>query len=743
MPQGIPLQTSLINKAMQDANRGIKTVTSAKAPGAPGIPDWLVDLVVPPDAQIDPTDAMNPMGSVMSKGLGPLGKLGMTLLKRFRGGPTTLGRLSDAKPLPIKGPTDSRITGLPPAPPTAPVTTVGTGGVKASEDQLFDTLRDRMERRRVRDIKNPPQPKPRQEPLKPYDRLRGSAISKEPTSFDGLLVEDVDNMHDNIGGKGSQAGHSLREGETWKDRIPGQQTFSGLDEYGDPTSEAGLEFMRDFNDLQWRDNQVTGYMDNLFNRNAKQRIQYSIPEFNRGAYEMEHAKQGNLMFGPGAPLFTASSEVPPYKANEALGTFNRAFKHLRDSNIVPPGVEPSDLVKRVEFTPGEGGLYSSNSKSFTAGVEDPTTIGHELRHAADDFTNPRMFDDYPVLNGVRTVDEMPPRYWIHPTEVNARATGNISDLLDESAKTGQQTLPGDFLEQFGGKLSQMEGDLNADRRLLKDNIRQNAANDIGVGKRPPTQVYDPYAHSYDRVFPEYSEDGGFYALNPSKGSAPKPQSSIPQYRSKSGMAVDVMDELKATPPPAPEGVDPKKWKLFMNPELGVRDLFDAGVSGDEFARMNQANPSIDNMLQDFADYATTGGPNSKGLPYRVGSAASDLPLTGPESAGVNELKKAAIDDDPVGYVGMLRSEDELATRTPAETNNLRQFIAGSPFPEAPMGQPNHVDALVQKLADYFTTPRFDPFIAPPAALRQINPNYERNAKLTREAIDKFGPKHDK
>jgi hypothetical protein len=335
--------------------------------------------------------------------------------------------------------------------------------------------------------------------------VRGSAIEEPPASFDDYMKQDADNLHENAGGRGSNAGQFSREGESYLEQIPGQQTFGdlGVTKNNANEMEIGRDFMQDYNDFQKHDNDVLDLLNNVFTRHDRQVLQPRRgPTETMEAFRMKNAEQTDIPFGPGAPLFSADASIPPYKANEAIQGFNDAFNHVKDVDMLPQMMEPSDLAPRVHIRPDDGGIYSTRTKNLEMGIAGPTPIAaHELRHASDNFRTPRIFDDYPMLFGRNTTDTMPPEYWRHPSEVRARATGAIGDLLDERRKTGQQILPPDFLEEYGRKLATIEGNVNGDTKVMRDEAMKsyNPFQFLGINQ-PRQRAFDFDAAAADGLW---------------------------------------------------------------------------------------------------------------------------------------------------------------------------------------------------------------------------------------------------
>jgi len=155
------------------------------------------------------------------------------------------------------------------------------------------------------------------------------------------------------------------------------------------------------------------------------------------------------------------------------------------------------------------------------------------------------------------------------------------------------------------------------------------------------------------------------AMAAAKANAKK-QANIPAFRSKSGMAVDVLDDMKKTPVP------------------------------DEIKDLNFIRP------QDEMDLFAPGMKRTSSVGY------------------TNDLEQGtSMYSDPAKYVGNLRSTDESIAFAPPKVKTAEEMLDDDVSNAAvkafgfdgrtPVEQPSNIDNLIQDLSDYFTSPKFDPF----------------------------------
>jgi hypothetical protein len=184
------------------------------------------------------------------------------------------------------------------------------------------------------------------------------------------------------------------------------------------------------------------------------------------------------------------------------------------------------------------------------------------------------------------------------------------------------------------------------------------------------------------------------AVGTSGGSAPKPiakGANIPAYRSKSGMAVDTLEDMKKATTPSQIGGDP----------VSHADRFEYFLSKDASKRSPTG-------WEDNIGYE---GPSGSNLSEEQVGA-----LLGNE-ARRDRGKPFMVSEDPVRYVGHLKgADDTMGFREPSDIA-LDKEVFGKEIPH-----PQMVDKLIQDLADYFSTSKFDPFSGEAAEIRGINPS---------------------
>jgi hypothetical protein len=212
------------------------------------------------------------------------------------------------------------------------------------------------------------------------------------------------------------------------------------------------------------------------------------------------------------------------------------------------------------------------------------------------------------------------------------------------------------------------------------------------GLRPSGHEFNPVAHptldpeealkEIELTTPTPQRNRGSYDP-PHDGSLPKHKEVIPPFREKSGMALDVLEDMKHSVPP-PEGVNitPEQWRKFKtNPSQAIMDdpIFAtlASQHHDQYDKLwhQRHNGS---MLSEFASKA------DNWLPNNIYSSEQ----------GEEPRSLLFLEDDPAKFVGHLRSFD-----------NVDALHTGK---YAPHRTPGMIETMVQDLANHFTTPKYDP-----------------------------------
>lgn len=172
---------------------------------------------------------------------------------------------------------------------------------------------------------------------------------------------------------------------------------------------------------------------------------------------------------------------------------------------------------------------------------------------------------------------------------------------------------------------------------------------------------------------------------PHDGSLPKHKEVIPPFREKSGIALDVLEDMKHSVPP-PEGVNitPEQWRKFKtNPSQAIMDdpIF-ATLASQHHEQYDKLWHQRHNgsMLSEFASK------NDNRLPNNIYSSEQ----------GEEPRSLLFLEDDPAKFVGHLRSFD-----------NVDALHTGK---YAPHRTPGMIESMVQDLADHFTQPQYDPAV---------------------------------
>lgn len=300
--------------------------------------------------------------------------------------------------------------------------------------------------------------------------LSDLTVEQRGTSLDNLPLSMLDNERAAIRSADS-VGNPPYISRLFRNADPeptnfDQLTFGKVGNY-DSHEEAilrkrGEDFMEAMNRLQLQDTAKTDVINNVFRKFSERVNSNKRPN----PSPLSYARQQEMSFGDFPLVSYDPNTVSLDQAQKASKQLNKTHDLLRSIEV--PGQVPndvSDLVQRVHLTGGSGGSYNLGTKKLVTGLNEaaggaPNTIAHEMRHAVDKAIRPDVFKNYPDLSF--SAFGIPAGYWSHPSEIRARATGGLGQLLDSSQAQGQLTLPLDFLEQFGQKQQTLFGNIAED-----------------------------------------------------------------------------------------------------------------------------------------------------------------------------------------------------------------------------------------------------------------------------------------
>lgn len=440
MPQAI--DTTLFNRAAKKVNEGARAIA----------PEWLADFLAPPEASVELTDMLTPMGSVMSKGTGLLAALG----NKF-------------KKAPVRTPT------LVPGPVS-----------EAKSKEIFDAVK-------------------RRPATVPSIKERRSHLV--PNESDAQTVSDM------IFG-GDESGPRKLEGDTWskllqsvkKEKPSSTRHVSNMFPMGHPNNEsveqlvlgskkvAGeSDFIRDMNKLEINaDTQRQAMQTDLAQQggaNALTRSRAQGPLSQEEIFQKVADRQRNANIVQqdlplDVPLISHSPNVSPRRAEEAGKVLNNLLGN-RETQMGRAGVrrEPGDYVRslHVTDTPDTNVFHEGKKRIMVSDPEDlgelANSVGHETQHAFDFRDRPKIFENYPDLSGYET----PKGYSSHPSEVVARGRGNHTQFKFGSDKAGQLTLPEEFLLPLENGNEAIRGLQDEDMLDLITNMK----NKYGFNLAPP------------------------------------------------------------------------------------------------------------------------------------------------------------------------------------------------------------------------------------------------------------------
>lgn len=464
MPQAI--DTTLFNKAAKKVNEGARAIA----------PEWLADFLAPPEASVELTDMLTPMGSVMSKGTGLLAMLG----KKF-------GKAPVRTPSILPGPVS-----------------------ESKSKDIFDIMK-RPERLEVPDIaaRRADLPKPSVAPTVPsikerkthlvpneddaqaaYDYLTEKAEPKADNSGWGNLLKG---LKDDPPGRHGYIAKNFVQGHADEDWFRGQRVL-GID----PKTHESI-FVEDLNRLE---NRATEDLDTMRKRLDDQgslstkmgrgpsRVNLPTVE----AMKQSRAFQPNLPID--VPLVSHHPDVSPRVAEKASHTLNNLLR-------TQPG-QPSDYVKTMYVGPESRGSAMSRGQSKRMDIANHpdindvvNSVGHETQHAIDLKHNPSIFKDYPNLMFSELIGA-PSGYYRHPSETIARAAGNLEAFKNVSRETGQGMLDHDFMKQMEHGNEMLRGELSEDisdmvRSGVIDKHRRLTTKNENIMSRPHQQKLEfPY-----------------------------------------------------------------------------------------------------------------------------------------------------------------------------------------------------------------------------------------------------------
>lgn len=288
--------------------------------------------------------------------------------------------------------------------------------------------------------------------------LRGTALTDVPANMStharaNLLDFDPDNLpiYDTIRqrahGEEAHIPHQLYFGEDWRD-------------------EGGREFLAQFNKLNKVDKARMAHVDDAFDLDSRMR--------HGRAAESHNPRKQRLLPLSGNPLVSFDPNV--FNTQEVEGLMQGLGRLHGNMKAADPAVpDLGDAVSNIYFRKEQGGAQIGGRGSVPSAIEAGTPgtytnstgniLGHEFRHAVDIKQQPKMFDDYPFDSLFGGSD-----YIKHPTEVRARATGNVHDFMEKSRETGQLTFPIDYLEEMDNPWQQLFGELSGDKTKLSNKV---------------------------------------------------------------------------------------------------------------------------------------------------------------------------------------------------------------------------------------------------------------------------------